>query len=140
MTEPAGLGGDRDWPTSSAFADLDGDGDLDLYVCHYVEWDAGNPRTCWDEMTGPTWRASLANSNRCRIMFFATTAAGLWTSPMRQGSSITMAAGSVSWRPTWMTTVASISMSPTTPRPIFVPQPGWVPIRGDGLSGGRGRE
>ena len=38
-TERAGLGGDRDWPTSAAFADLDGDGDLDLYVCHYLAWD-----------------------------------------------------------------------------------------------------
>ena len=36
----AGLGGDRDWPTSAAFADLDDDGDLDLYVCHYLKWDA----------------------------------------------------------------------------------------------------
>ena len=35
-TRAAGLGGDRDWPTSAAFADLDGDGDLDLYVCHYL--------------------------------------------------------------------------------------------------------
>ena len=39
----AGLGGDRDWPTSAAFADLDGDGDLDLYVCHYLAWDADDP-------------------------------------------------------------------------------------------------
>src|SRR5262249_10893104 len=38
-TDRAGLGGPRDWPTSSAFADLDGDGDLDLYVCHYAAWD-----------------------------------------------------------------------------------------------------
>jgi len=45
-TERAGLGGDRDWPTSAAFADLDGDGDLDLYVCHYLEWDAENPTVC----------------------------------------------------------------------------------------------
>jgi hypothetical protein len=39
-----GLSGDRDWPTSAAFADLDDDGDLDLFVCHYLAWDDGNPR------------------------------------------------------------------------------------------------
>ena len=44
----AGLGGDRDWPTSAAFADLDGDGDLDLYVCHYLAWDAAHPTLCRD--------------------------------------------------------------------------------------------
>ncbi|WZO96447.1 FG-GAP-like repeat-containing protein [Isosphaeraceae bacterium EP7] len=45
-TEAWGLGGDRDWPTSSAFADLDNDGDLDLYVAHYLQWDADNPPLC----------------------------------------------------------------------------------------------
>ena len=45
-TEGSGLGGDRDWPTSAAFADLDGDGDLDLYVCHYLVWDPEHPRVC----------------------------------------------------------------------------------------------
>ena len=39
VTDQAGLAGDRDWPTSAAFADLDGDGDLDLYVCHYLAYD-----------------------------------------------------------------------------------------------------
>jgi tetratricopeptide (TPR) repeat protein len=48
VTERAGLSGDRDWPTSAAFADLDNDGDLDLYVCHYLQWDAENPRICYD--------------------------------------------------------------------------------------------
>ncbi|WP_148594737.1 CRTAC1 family protein [Aquisphaera giovannonii] len=48
-TERAGLGGGRDWPTSAAFADLDGDGDLDLYVCHYLAWDADRPNPCWDD-------------------------------------------------------------------------------------------
>ena len=45
-TTEAGLAGDRDWPTSAAFADLDNDGDLDLYVCHYLAWDAQNPLIC----------------------------------------------------------------------------------------------
>jgi hypothetical protein len=48
VTTEAGLGGDRDWPTSAAFADLDQDGDLDLYVCHYLKWDQNDPRSCTD--------------------------------------------------------------------------------------------
>jgi enediyne biosynthesis protein E4 len=45
-TTRVGLGGDRDWPTSAAFADLDRDGDLDLYVCHYLKYDENNPLRC----------------------------------------------------------------------------------------------
>jgi enediyne biosynthesis protein E4 len=46
VTSLAGLGGQRQWPTSAAFADLDDDGDLDLYVCHYLLYDPGNPQLC----------------------------------------------------------------------------------------------
>ena len=45
-TEPPGWAGARDWPTSAAFADLDGDGDLDLYVCHYTDWDPERSAPC----------------------------------------------------------------------------------------------
>ncbi len=49
VTERAGLSGRRDNPTSAAFADLDNDGDLDLYVCHYMLWDPAHPRLCQTE-------------------------------------------------------------------------------------------
>ena len=39
VTERAGVAGDGDaWSTSPAFVDVDGDGDLDLFVPHYVKW------------------------------------------------------------------------------------------------------
>src|SRR4029079_17497672 len=46
----AGAGGvaHRDWRTSAAFAYLDNEGALALYVCHYMKWDERLPRSCSD--------------------------------------------------------------------------------------------
>jgi hypothetical protein len=38
VTEAAGAGGSSNWPTSAAFFDMENDGDLDLFICEYVEW------------------------------------------------------------------------------------------------------
>jgi hypothetical protein len=45
VTRAAGLTDDL-WSTSAAWADLDGDGYPDLYVCHYVDWSFRNHPRC----------------------------------------------------------------------------------------------
>jgi hypothetical protein len=40
---PAAGVADERWSTSAAFADLDGDGDLDLYVANYLAFDVAHP-------------------------------------------------------------------------------------------------
>jgi hypothetical protein len=47
VTRKAGLN-DSLWSTSAAWADLDGDGFPDLYVCHYVNWSFANNPQCKD--------------------------------------------------------------------------------------------
>jgi hypothetical protein len=46
VTAAAGLGQGITWATSAAFADLDGDGYPDLYVCQYVNWSLQNNPQC----------------------------------------------------------------------------------------------
>lgn len=45
VTEVAGLY-DRQWSSSAAWGDFNGDGALDLYVAHYVDWSTSNNPRC----------------------------------------------------------------------------------------------
>ena len=51
VTEQVGLK-DESWSTSAAFADADGDGYPDLYVCHYVDWSFDNHPECKSDLPG----------------------------------------------------------------------------------------
>lgn len=52
VTVEAGLDKDITWATSAAFADLDGDGFPDLYLCQYVDWSwQKNPQCHYDGKT-----------------------------------------------------------------------------------------
>jgi hypothetical protein len=53
VTKKAGLA-DRRWASSACWADFDGDGFPDLYVCHYVDWsfaEGHNPKCTYDGKT-----------------------------------------------------------------------------------------
>lgn len=42
----------QSWTTSAAWADFDGDGHADLYLCHYVNWSFANHPPCKDYQGG----------------------------------------------------------------------------------------
>lgn len=48
VTDQASVAGHL-WSSSAAWADLTGNGLLDLYVCNYVDYDPKNPRPCLNE-------------------------------------------------------------------------------------------
>ncbi len=47
VTAGSGLQAERAWSTSAGFADFDRDGDLDLYVVHYVDYELQLALRCW---------------------------------------------------------------------------------------------
>jgi hypothetical protein len=87
VTRAAGLSDDL-WSTSAAWADLDGDGYPDLYVCHYLDWSFHNHPVCGaqaadakrDICAPPTFKAQphrLYRNNRDRTFTDVSQSAGL---------------------------------------------------------------
>ena len=114
----SGLAGRRDNPTSAAFADLDNDGDLDLYVCHYMIWDPDESADLSQRERRTTSIAIPSKVEPAPDHVFrndggrfvdVTEAAGLDRS--------SRAAAWASSPPTSTTTTASTCTSPTTARP-----------------------
>ena len=75
----AGFDGTATSPTSAAFADLDDDGDLDLYVCHYMRLGPRAPASSAGTRRPDRSTATRAKSSRPPTTCSATTAAGSWT-------------------------------------------------------------
>ena len=51
-TRRAGIGGRGLWASSATLLDVDGDGDLDLYIAHYVAYDLRNDLYCGENRPG----------------------------------------------------------------------------------------
>src|SRR5262249_2173401 len=52
VTEEANAHASDGWLTSAAFFDMENDGDLDLFVCHYVRWSPEIDRKLDFQLTG----------------------------------------------------------------------------------------
>jgi hypothetical protein len=93
VSELSGFPRDHRWGTSAAFGDVDGDGLVDLYVCHYVDYDIEHPRVCLNpkgqrDYCHPidfksTPDAFYRNSGQCR--FKDVTARAGFTDPDGRG-------------------------------------------------------
>src|SRR4029077_12160097 len=52
VAEEAGIASVGGWLTSAAFFDMENDGDLDLFVCRYVDWSPETDRALSTQLAG----------------------------------------------------------------------------------------
>jgi hypothetical protein len=122
VTAEANAEGGGGWLTSAAFFDLENDGDLDLFLCRYVDWSPEKDRAEDFKLRGdgraygPPTAFGGRSTHSC-----ATTVAGSSTSANPQASASGRPSGGCpsgnrwAWRPTMSTGTAwSTWPSPTT--------------------------
>ncbi len=100
ITRRAGLDAPAAWNTSAAFADLDRDGDLDLYIARYVDFDLADPpnggaRSIWKGLSvfpGPIGLKGAADvlyrNNGDGTFTDATAASGIQDRELRYGLGV----------------------------------------------------
>jgi hypothetical protein len=72
VTDAAGFGKKESYHSSCCFADFDGDGDLDLYVCGYVDFRVDDGKVCGDLKRGEQYRSY------CHPDMYSATDDELW--------------------------------------------------------------
>ena len=119
VTAAAGVGGaTNQWSTSCAWIDYDNDGDLDLFVCNYVQWSREIDLEVNYQLPGHWPRLRTAHEFRRHVSLPVSQrwrAAVSRTSPAPAGSRSKSPAPTCPWpspwvsrRSTWTGTVGSI--------------------------------
>lgn len=78
-TPETGLSVDELWSTSASWVDIDRDGDLDLYVTHYVDWSWDNHPECFAAQSGVRDVCSPNEFNALPDSLFINQGNGLFT-------------------------------------------------------------
>ena len=65
----SGIAADRSWSVSASFADINGDGLVDLYVANYVEFALADHKPCTDDFGQPTYCSPVVYHSSADLLY-----------------------------------------------------------------------